>query len=133
MGNNNEKNALATSAVLSLILFAGSAFADSVVQVWHCTLNDGKSGEDAVAVSEAWLKAAKIMEGGADLEVYIEFPLAAAPGAGGFNFVLIAADAKTWGLFMNDYDGSPAAKADEAWDEAADCSGSDLWQSIEIE
>ena len=128
-----KKKALVTSAVLSMILFAGSAFADSVVQVWHCTLNDGKSGEDVVAVSEAWLKAAKTMAGGANLEVYIEFPLAASPGAGGFSFVLVAADVKTWGLFNNDYDGSPAAKADEAWDEVADCSGSDLWESIEIE
>ena len=128
-----KKRSLVTSAVLSMILLAGSAFADSVVQVWHCTLNDGKSGDDVIVVSEAWLKAAKTMEGGAGLEVYIEFPIAATPGAGGFNFVLVAADAKTWGLFMNDYDDSPAAKADETWDEVADCSGSDLWQSIEIE
>ena len=73
------------------------------------------------------------MKGGKDLEVYVEFPIAAAAGDGGFSFVLIAADTKTWGVFNNDYANSPAAKADEAWAEIATCSASSLWQSVKIE
>ena len=117
---------------LFMILFATSAFADSVVQIWNCKAHEGKTTEDINAVSAAWLKAAKGMEGGEDLEVYIEYPLAAAAGFGEFSFVLIAPDIKTWGLFNNDYDGSAADEADTAWNEVASCSGSSLWQSIEM-
>ena len=128
-----KKRPLVTSTVLLMLLFAESAFADSVVQVWTCTLRDGKTGEELIAVSEAWLKAAKTMDGGAELQGFLEFPLAATAGSGGFNFVLVAADAKTWGLFNNDYQDSPAADADEAWNEVAECSASSLWDSIDLE
>jgi hypothetical protein len=109
-----------------------SANAD-VVQVWQCTLHDGKSGADLEKVSSAWLAAAKSMQGGSDLKVYHEFPLAADAGSGGFNFVLVAPDAATWGTFWNNYGGSTAAKADEDWDDVADCSGSSLWNSNAVE
>jgi len=72
------------------------------------------------------------MEGGEDLEVYIEYPLAANAGGGELNFVLVAPDAKIWGLFNNGYARSAAAEADEAWNDVAECSGSALWESIEM-
>ena len=119
-------------AALFLFSITLSAHADNVVQVWNCSLNEGKDGDDAMAVSSAWLKAAKTMKGGKDLKVFVDWPMAAHSGDGGFNFVLIAPDAKTWGLFNNDYGDTPAAKADEAWAEVATCSGSSLWQSITV-
>ena len=128
------KKALIGSITASLmLLFTASAFADSVVQVWACQLNDGKTTDELVAVSAAWLKAAKGIEGGGDLQASLEFPIAASAGDGQFNFVLIAADTKTWGLFNNDYADSPAGEADEAWSEVATCTGSDLWRSVDIE
>lgn len=124
---------LGSLAALSMILFTASAYADSVIQVWTCKLHDGKTVDEVEKVSSAWLKAAKSMEGGEDLEVSLEFPLAANTGNGSFNFVLVAADAKTWGVFNNDYDDSPAAEVDDAWFEVASCSSSSLWQSVDIE
>ncbi len=124
---------LGSFAAILMFSIAASASADNVVQLWNCKLNDGKSGDDVVAASSAWLKAAKSMKGGKDLEAFVDFPLAAPTGDGGFNFVLIAPDAKTWGVFSNDYYDSPAAKADEIWSNVATCSGSSLWQSIKIE
>ena len=112
---------------------AASAAADNVVHLWNCELNDGKDGADVVAASSAWLKVAKSMKGGKDLEAFVEFPFAAQTGDGGFTFVLIVPDAKTWGVFYNDYDDSPAAKADIAWAKVATCSSSSLWQSVKIE
>ena len=50
-----------------------------------------------------------------------------------FTFVLIVADATTWGDFNNDYPDSPAEAAEAAWGEVATCSGSSLWASVEIE
>jgi hypothetical protein len=124
---------LGTYAAMLMFSIAAPASADNIVHLWNCKLNDGKNGADVVAASSAWLKAAKSMKGGKNLEAFVDFPVAANTGDGGFNFVLIAPDIKTWGVFNNDYSDSPAAKADEAWAEVASCSGSSLWQSVEIE
>jgi hypothetical protein len=128
-----NKKLIASLTASVMFLFAVSAYADSVVQVWSCKLNDDKTNADLVAVSSAWLKAAKTMEGGDGLEVYLDFPVAAPVGDGSFNFILIAADTKTWGVFNNDYADSPAGEADEAWGEVATCSGSSLWASVKID
>jgi len=121
-------------AILTVILLGVFSSANaSVVHIWNCNLHDGKSGDDVVALSSSWLAAARTMEGGKDLNVYINFPMAANAGIGGFTFVLIAPDPATWGLFMNGYEGSAAAKADSEWDAAADCSSNSLWESVSIE
>ena len=108
-----------------------SANAD-VVQVYKCTLNDGKTSDDVIKASSAWLTAAKSMKGGGELKVYVEFPLAASPVPDGFNFVMIAPDAESWGVFQGGYESSAAAKAYEAWYETAQCSGSSLWKSTKV-
>jgi hypothetical protein len=126
------KNGMVGSlAALLMMLFTTSSYAD-VRQVWTCKLNDGKTGADLVKVSSSWLKAAKTMDGGKDLEVRLNFPLAASVGDGGFTFVLIAADAKTWGIFYTNYVDSPAAKADVEWGAVASCSSSALWNSVKM-
>jgi hypothetical protein len=103
-----------------------------VVQVWECTLDEGKTFAELDKASSAWLKAARSMAGGSELKAYHELPLAASAGQGGFNFVLVAPDAATWGTFWNSYDASAAAQADEEWDNVAGCSGSSLWNSNAI-
>ena len=116
------------------MLFTASAFADSVVHIWTCELNDGKTGEDVVEVSSAWLKVARSMEGGEDLDLNLEFRIAADVGDGGFNFVLIAANEKTWGTWYGASDPDSAMEeANTAWAEVATCSSSSLWFSAEIE
>ncbi len=129
-----KKRLLASLIASVMLLFTASAFADSVVHIWTCELNDGKTGDDAVAVSSDWLKVAKSMEGGEDLEVYLEYPIAAPAGDGSFNFVLIVADEKTWGIWYGSDDPDSAMQdANTAWSEVAACSGSSLWYSVEIE
>lgn len=122
-------------AILATVLMlcgTAPAFADSVLHIWSCQLSDGKTTADAMKVSSDWLKAATAMPGGKGLKVSLEFPLAADAGDGSFNFVLVAPDAKTWGLFMNDYDGSAAQEADEAFSDVAICSGSQMWNSVDV-
>lgn len=128
-----HKTSIASIIASVMILTGPVAYADSIIQIWNCTMHDGKTPPEVVNVSAEWLKAAKTMEGGKDLEVFIEFPLAAQAGDGDFTFVLVVPDTKTWGLFNYDYDGSVAAAADEDWAEVASCSSSALWESIEIE
>lgn len=120
-------------AILALSVLSWSVAANAgVVQVWYCTLNEGKTVADVTKASSAWLAAARGLKGGGKLEVYHEFPLVAEAGSGRFNFIMIAPDAETWGAFMGGYDGSEASKADEAWSEVAECSGSALWSWDQI-
>lgn len=128
-----HKHTFGAVAALALYFFAGSVYADSIVEVWSCKVNDGKSGDEIVKASADWLKAAQGMPGGKDLEVYVEFSLVSQSGGDSFNFVLVTPDIKTWGLFNQDYEGSAAAKADEAWNRVATCSGNTLWESVQVE
>ena len=106
--------AAVTFTASAVILFAAPANAENIVQLWSCKLNDGKTSADLVAVSSAWLKAAKSMEGGEDAKAYLEFPMVANAGDGDFTFVLVVPDTAAWG-------------------EVASCSSSSLWESAEIE
>jgi len=82
---------------------------------------------------DALLKVARRMEGGEELELNLEFRIAANVGDGGFNFVLIAADEKTWGTWYGASDPDSAMEeANTAWAEVATCSRSSLWASVEI-
>jgi len=128
------KKAFLGSFIASLMfLFTAPASADSILHIWNCKLNEGKTDDDLVAVSQAWLKAARTMDGGADASVSLGFPLAADAGDGMFSFVFRVDDAKTWGVFMNDYENSAAGEADEAWAEVATCSKSSLIDSVDVE
>lgn len=129
-----KKRLIALMTALAMLSFAASAFADSIVHIWTCELNDGKSGDDLISASSDWLKAAKSIEGGEDLEAYLEFRLAANVGDDNFNFVLIAPDLKSWGAWYGDSDSDAVLQdANDAWFEVAACSSSSLWNSVEIE
>lgn len=124
-----------TALVISLsFLFAAPAFADNIIQIWACQLNDDKTGADVVAVSSIWLEAAKKIEGGEDFNVLLRFPIAANAGDDEFRFVLVVADAKTWGAWVdNSANDADLPKANEAWNEVASCSGSSMWAGVPIE
>lgn len=128
-----KKTIIASLIASVMFLFTAPAYADSILQLWSCKLNDGKTGADVVAASSVWLKAAKTNEGGEDIKAFVEFPVVADTEADDFTFVLVVADTKTWGVFNHDYFDSPAGEAEEAWGEVATCSTSSLWASVEIE
>jgi hypothetical protein len=128
-----KKIIIASLTASVMFLFTAPAYADSIVHLWSCKLNDGKTGADVIAASSVWLKAAKSNEGGEDIEAFVEFPIAAGTGDYDFTFVLVIADTKTWGVYNYDYLNSPAGEAEEAWGEVATCSASSLWESVEIE
>lgn len=123
-----------TKMIVAALLIGVFSCADAaLVQVWKCKTLQGKNDAEVEKASSAWLAAAKSMKGGENLEVYHSYPMAADAGERGFEFVLIAPDAATWGAFWNGYDGSAAAKADADWNNVASCSGSALWNSKAIE
>jgi hypothetical protein len=129
-----KKKILAGLAASVVLLFGTSAVADSVLHIWECDLNEGMTNADAVTASAAWLAAAKKVPSGEELEVYVDFPIAAAAGDGRFNFVMAVADEATWGAWYGaEAADSGMADANAAWSEVASCSSSSMWYSVEIE
>lgn len=124
---------LRSITIAIMLLLALPAYADSVVQVWNCELNDGKTAEELEAVSQGWLKAAKGQKGGEGLEVYLNYAVGAGEDTEGFLFVLVAPSFTDWGAFEDGYEDSPAAEADAAFNDVASCSTPSLWGSVEIE
>jgi len=116
-----------------MLLLALPAYADSVVQVWNCELDEGKTFKELEAVSQAWLKAARGMKGGEELEVYLNYAVGAGEDAEGILFILIAPSFESWGAFEDRYEDSPAAEADTAFSDVASCSTPSLWGSTKIE
>ena len=119
-------------AAALLFLLANTADA-RVLQVWNCSLNEGKTGAEVEKVSADWLKAVHTMESGKKFEVYLNYPMTGDADEGSFLFVLIAPDWASWGAFEDSYEDSAASKTDEAWNAVADCSGSSLWNSVKME
>ena len=126
-----SKLSMLVASVL-LITCISAARADSVVQLWTCELNEGKTQAELVEVTVAWLNAATSMDSAKGFEVYLEFPIAS-DNLGVFTFVLVADNVKNWGAVEDAYAGSAAAEADEVWNDVADCSTSTLWNSVKIE
>ena len=126
-----NKLSMLVASVL-MIAYISPARADSVVQLWTCDLNEGKTRAELMEVSVAWMNAVQSMDGAKGFEGYLEFPIAS-DNLDVFTFVLIADNAKNWGAFEDAYEGSAAAEADEAWGDIADCSISTLWNSVKIE
>ena len=127
---------LSTLTALLMISFTATAYADSILNIWSCKLNDEKTEDDLMKASSAWLKIAKGMDGGADINAFVDYAIFSnTPNSeeGSFSFVLETPDLKSWAALFNDYPDSPLAKADEVWGEVATCSGSFLLSSVEIE
>jgi hypothetical protein len=119
-------------AGILLIAYLSPAHADSVVQLWTCQLNEGKTRTELTEISMAWMKAVRSMEGAEGFEGFLEFPIAA-DDASVFTFVLVAGSASSWGAYQDAYEGSVAEEVDEDWGKVADCSKSSLWSSVKLQ
>ena len=121
--------------LIAILLMGFSIFAQAsnVLQIWSCTTNEGKTMADVEVLSAAWLKAARTMKGGDQLDVYLDSPIAASEVGDNFDFVLIAPSFAVWGVFQDGYEGSPAQKADEDWFKVASCSSSSIWSSTKVD
>lgn len=129
-----NKKLLATLAITATMMFSTSAFADSVLHIWSCKANADQTGADITAASVAWLEAARTVEGGEDMSVYLEWPIAANVGDGSFNFVMSVADEQSWGAWYgNEVASDVMDAANTAWNAIATCSSSSLWYSNELE
>jgi hypothetical protein len=119
--------------VLVLMVAAAPAYSAQATQVWSCEEEDEATEADLRAAAAEWLKAAKTMKGGENMEVTLFFPVAVdKTGEIDFLFVISAPSFAEWGLFWDGYDGSPASKVDQGSNSKAICPDSALWETVEI-
>ncbi len=120
-----------------LLIIAAPAYSASgllTIQIFNCTFNDDATPDQVMAVASAFLKAAKGMKGGKNMDAYIRFPVAeGTDGEGDFRFVIATPSFAEWGAFTDAYEGSAAAKVDEEFNNLADCPDSTLWEGLKVQ
>ena len=119
-----------------LFIIASPAFSASgmrAIQIFECEFNGDATADQVLELTSAWLKAAKKIPGGKNIEVGIRFPIAeGAQSQGGFRFVISAPSFAEWGQFTDAYEGSEVAGVDEKFDDLADCGQSTIWEGMVI-
>ncbi len=116
-----------------LMIVAAPAYSGGVaVQMWKCEMDDAVTEKDVKDRAMDWLKAAKTMKGGKNLEAYVYFPVAVNNMAEtDLIFMVVAPSFAEWGMFWDSYGGSAAAAAD-AKNELVDCPDSAVWESFKV-
>jgi len=116
-----------------LMILTAPAFSAPVSHFLKCEQDDDASRKDLETLASKWLKAAKKIKGGENLEAYLHFPVVAQMGKTDFALVLVAPSIKEWGEFADGYEGSAEVqKLDKEWDELAACPNSALWKTIKV-
>ena len=116
-----------------LMIVAAPAYSGGVaIQMFKCAMDDDASEKDVKDRAAEWLKAAKTMKGGKNMEAYVYFPVAVNNMAEtDLIFTVVAPSFAEWGLFWDSYGGSAAAAADKK-NELVDCPDSAVWESFKI-
>ena len=128
-----KRTVLLTLALLVLFV-AAPGFAGEAAQMWKCEMDDNTTEAQVNEMASAWLKAAKGMEGGENLQAWVYFPVAVnMTGDTDLMFVIVAPSFEEWGKFWDGYEGSPAAKVDQRNQEiGVTCPDSAVWESMKV-
>ena len=120
--------------VLLVLFVAAPAFSGEATQMWRCEMEDGATEEAVQAGAQKWLKAAKKLNGGENLEAYVYFPVAVnATGEMDLMFVVVAPSFEEWGKFWDAYAGSEAAEIENQNNALVICPDSVVWESFKVE
>ena len=119
-----------------LLIIAAPAYSDTgtkAVQIFNCDFNEGAIEEDVLKMASTWLKAAKGMPGGENMEAAMRFPVAeGSDSVGNFVFYISTPTFAEWGAFTDAYEGSAASTVDDEFDDLVDCGDSTVWEMRKI-
>ncbi len=116
-----------------LMMVAAPAWSDAALHIVTCEQDDDVTDEKLEAITAEWFKAAKAIKGGENLELYMNFPIAAKAGEVDVAMMLVSSSFAEWGTFMDNYPGSAAEAIDEKYEDDLDCGNGALWESVKIE
>jgi hypothetical protein len=127
------KTVLSLVLVSILMIVAVPLYAAEATQMWKCEMDDDATEKEVLAMATDWLKAARSMKGGEQLQASVFFPVAVnAIGEADVWFVVSAPSFAEWGQFWDSYIDSPAAAVDKKNQDKVVCPDSALWESIKI-
>lgn len=113
-----------------MLLSAGPAFSGQAMQMWRCGLEDGVSEADIEKRASEWLKAARQLDGGKNLEAMVLFPVAVnASGETDLIFMVTAPTFAEWGRFWDAYPSSDAAAGEN---DGMFCPDSVIWEAMKV-
>ena len=115
-----------------LLLVAAPVSADLATHILLCDQDEDVTDDQVEAIAAEWFKAAKEVKGGENLELYLNFPIAAKAGEIDFAMMLIAPNFTEWGEFMDNYPGTLAEDIDDKYEDELDCGDGTLWESLKI-
>ena len=117
----------------TLMVAAAPAFSGVAMQMWRCEIVGDASEEDILAHAAKWLKAAKTLKGGENLNAAVHFPVAVnATDAIDMLFTITTPTFEEWGQFWDAYtDSDLEGLANEH--KMTICPNSVVWQSYKVE
>ena len=118
--------------VSMLMVVAAPAWSDAALHALTCEQDEETSDDQVEAIANEWFKAAKTVKGGENLQLFLNFPVAAKTGEVDVAMILIAPSFSEWGQFMDNYPGSAAETIDDKYEDDLDCGNGTLWESVEI-
>ncbi len=128
------KTLLGLMLVAVLLIGAAPAYSGEAVHMWKCEMDDDATEEQIKARAQAWLKAAKKLNGGENFKAYVFFPVAVnGLGETDLMFVVVAPSFEDWGKFWDAYAESPVNEIDQQGLDLIVCPDSVLWESFKVE
>ena len=119
-----------------LLLVAAPVYSGSemrAIQVFVCEFGEDTLEDQVLEIASTWLKAAKGMPGGKNMEVAVRFPIAEGiQDAGDFLFYITVPTFAEWGTFTDAYEGSAASEVDDQFEDAIECGDSTVWEGYRI-
>ena len=117
----------------TLMVAAAPAFSGVAMQMWRCEMEEGATEEGILTNTSKWLKAARTLKGGENLQVSVHFPVAVnATDKVDLLLILTAPSFEEWGRFWDSYIDSSAAELDSQT-KMIICPNSVVWDSFKVE
>ena len=126
------KTMIRVMAIAMLMVFAAPAYSETI-QIFNCTFEGEATDDDVMAMATKWLKAAKTLKGGENVQIAIRFPVAAAVTDVDFKWVVMTPNFAEWGAFTDAYELSDLQKIDDELFKVANCGESSLWEGGMVE
>jgi len=116
---------------LVMMFAAGPVFAGKAMQMWNCGMEDDATEEKVERQASAWLKGAKEIDGGENIEAFILFPVAVnSTGDTDLVFVVTMPSFAEWGKFWDAYPSSDLAVNEDGH---TFCPDSVVWESVKVQ
>ena len=105
-----------------------------VIQMWACEMIEGTTETQVESIAQDWLKAIRLLPGGAAVKMRVFFPVVNSKGGTvDFYFVMNTPTFTDWGKIWDAYsDDSAAAKSEDLNQGKVVCPDSVLWEAHEV-